>query len=491
MSLQIGNTAASTVFIDLATFTELEGYLYGGCNAVTYFVSSVQKANWHSIIPVQLRMTEADFGQNQTYATVNRSGDYVLSVFFSVTIPSVTLPSGVVTPPVPSQEVFQDAYIAWTRFLGHNLFSYLSITFNELVIMEFGSQWFDVIYQFDVDASKKVAYRTMVGDVASLYMPQPNGNPLGNLAGTIIQVPLPFFFSEDSGVALPIASLPFNEVKINYKFNPLSSLLYVYPGTLASGGKTLGAGSGIPGSINNVVVSGTTTQTPSLIGPATYAMYSVVHNEERIKMGDAPRDILIHQVQTAAFTAFKDITSPVTFDLRFNHPIISFFFMAQNTSSLGELSNYTTEPHYTGLDPIASATLYYDSTVRLSMLAEFYSLYVPYFLSKATPEDVGYHMWSYSLFPWKAATPAGSTNYSKLSNISMLYEMSLAAINAAGLGATAPNAVDKNGQPIQSPNTTSLTQMFNNFPQKWNHVFQVKNHSIIKISNGSISQPIM
>jgi hypothetical protein len=491
MSIQIGNTAASTVFIDLATFTELEGYLYGGCNAVTYFVSSVQKANWQSIIPIPLRMTEADFGLNQTYATVNRSGDYVLSVFFSVTIPAIILPSGIVAPPVPAGEVFADAGIKWTKFLGHNLFTYVSITFNELVVMEFGPNWFDVNYEFNVSASKKVGYQAMIGNIPSLYTFVPPGTPLPpSGTGTLIQVPIPFFFGEDSGVALPIAALPFNEVKINLKFQTLQNLVYVNTGSLAVGSPSGGAGTGIAGNFNNIVVNGTTTTAPSMINPQMFGMYSVVQNEERIKMGDAPRDILIHQVQTAAFAAFKDITSPVTFDLRFNHPVIAFFFMAQNTSSIGELSNYTTAPNYAGVDPINDATLYYDSTVRLSMYSAFYSLYIPWLLSRATPEDIGFHMWSYSLFPWKSATPAGSTNFSKLSNISIFYDMTQAAINAAGLG---PGGipVDQNNQPITLPNSIALAPASLPFAQKWSHVFLVKNWSIIKVSNGSISQPIM
>lgn len=62
---------ASVTFIDLATFGELEGFTYGGPNAITWFVASVQKGNWFSTVPISLRNvgTTAQFGANKvTYS---------------------------------------------------------------------------------------------------------------------------------------------------------------------------------------------------------------------------------------------------------------------------------------------------------------------------------------------------------------------------------------------------------------------------------------
>lgn len=86
--MSISNVSASNVFIDLATFSEQEAFLYGGPSAISWFVASVQKANWFSIIPIQLRQTGSiDFGANNVSASVNRSGDYVLGTWFRAQIP--------------------------------------------------------------------------------------------------------------------------------------------------------------------------------------------------------------------------------------------------------------------------------------------------------------------------------------------------------------------------------------------------------------------
>src|SRR5205807_1434407 len=107
------------------------------------------------------------------------------------------------------------------------------------------------------------------------------------------------------------------------------------------------------------------------------------HNDERVKMGDAPRVILIHQIQEVQPQAFKDVTATNSFDIRLSYAIMSLFWMAQNYTLTGEWSNYTTEPNYQGLDPISFSVLLYENTVRLSCGSDYYSLIVPFLFSDA------------------------------------------------------------------------------------------------------------
>ena len=469
-------TAASTAFIDLATFSEIEGFLYGGPCAITWFVRAVQKSNWFSYIPIQLRSQGTfDFGQKNAFSTVNRSGDYVLNAWFRVQIPQVTLNSQVA--------YYTGATVQWCRYLLHNLIEDCSITFNELTVMDFDSYWLDFNYQFRLPAEKQVGYLNMIGNIPQMTTPVAPGVALGT--GGYFSLPLPFPFFEDSGIALPVAALPFNDIKINYTFRRLQDVIIVYPGL---------GGSGVSATYQNVVVYGTTT-TPTLLDAQTFSHYAVVHNDERVKMGDAPRDMLIHQVQSAQRTPFAMSGTQVTtstFDIRFSQPIVCFFFAAKNTSLLqqgiGEQSNYTTTPqarsfgNYTGFaDPIAFATLTYESTIRVAEGADYYSLTVPYYFSDAIPEDTGLHMYAYALHPW-IQDPSGSTNYSKLANVSIQYNPSSGALLASQA-----SPVDLNGVSIVIPVNGSSTP----FPQKWNNVFVAKNWNIVRIANGSLGFPVL
>jgi len=460
----------SVTFIDLATYSELEGFLYGGPEAITIFVRAVQKANWFSIVPISLRPSNTiDFGQKKLSVVISRGGDYVMNSWFRCQIPQITLDS--------SADLFATASIRWTRNLMHNLFERINITFNDLAVEEFDNYWLDFNYQFRLPGSKRVGYRNMIGDILEMTQPVGIGFPLGT--GGYFQVPFPFWFGEDSGVALPIAALPFNEIRIQFDLRSWQELLVVYPGT-AGGAGTNSA------TIQNVILFDQTGSI-SLGKPEVFVHYAIVHNDERVMMGDAPRDMLDQEVQATALAPFKDVTTQNEFDIRLSFAIRAVFFAARNNSyqAIGsqygnEWSNYTTAPNYSGVDPIATATMRYENSPRFSMGADYFSLTAPYYFSSAIPDETGYHMYSYATNPW-SQDPLGSTNFTKLANVSMHYLMSPACQAAAN--ATSP--VDAAGNPIVIPNTSGVNIAF---PQTFEHVFQAQNSNIIRVANGSLAK---
>lgn len=511
------NTTASTTFIDLATFAELESFVYGGTNAVTLFISSVQKANWFSFIPVSLRHVSGtpNFGAENVAASVNRSGDYVLNAWFRATIPRIGLrasPAGLPWKPT--------AGVAWCRNFMHNLIQKCQISFNELIVQEFDNYYLDVVRQYKVPAAKQAGYDNMIGNVATMTSlagnrDAPIGSPLRNAVGdgTARMIPLPFFFAEDSGVALPVAALPFNDIKINYIFRELNELVVVFPGS-----GVFAAGFSYP-TVGDVVVwsDATTpgTATPSLIRPETFVHYVVVHNDERVKMGDAPRDILITQNQTASPTIFTSMDSQ-SFDLRFSHSIVALFYMAENVSlkltnggSFGrECSNYTTQSAFAledaagtyapvqsggsrfpseGADPFTFTELQYENTSRYAMGSDYYMWVAPYYFSDSIPTETGYHCISYSLNMW-SQDPMGSTNYSKLANVSLIHTGSAAAI--AANSSTAPAGVDAAGSPI-TLHYLSSTGVPTVFQQRFQHICLAINRNVARVSNGSLGHPTL
>lgn len=480
------SVSVANVFIDLATFSELEGFLYGGYDAATLFVLAVQKANWFSYIPIALRATtgNADFGMSQVSYSVNRSGDYVINTWFRAQIPQIWLNQ--------DGTLYTNASVAWTRNLMHNLIANVQLNFNELTVHEFTNFWLDINFQFRKSGAKRIGYRNMIGDVPSMTSPVGPGVPLGR--GEFFSVPLPFFFSEDTGLALPVAALPFNDIQIVYTLRRWEDLVTIYPGTAAVGGPG-GPGTGHAATTSDVFVYGSTTQKPSLLNPSTNAHYAVVHNDERIKMGDAPRDMLIHQVQQAQTAAFKDLSSTNMFDIRMSHSIVVLAFAALNNSINalsanfgGEWSNYTTEYGYTGADPLANTALIYDSTTRLDQGSDYYSLIHPNFFHEAIPDETGYHVWSYGLYPWAAAEPSGSTNYSKLANVSIIHTPSPAAVAAAGIGTASGRPEDRNGVPIVYPNASGVEV---DFAQSFLHILCARNMNVARFANGSIGLPVL
>lgn len=456
------STSSSNItsgFIDIATFDEIEKYMYGGPTATAYFVREIRKSTWFTQVPVPLSRNtgSAAFGQEWS-VSISRAGDYLLYAWLRVNVPDVTLLA----------TASSTLRLRWTKNFMHNLIREATITFNDLVAARFDQYHLDFWSAFTVDASKKVGYDNMIGNTSNLT----NGvAPGATMLSCNLNLPLPFFFSRDSGVALPTAALPYNEMQINFSFRDWTELL-VLSDTAVTENQT------VP-----IVVGTHIAAAPVLGSVQVWANYAIVSNEERRRMGCAIRDILIEQVQTAPRQNFVPLTNSMpTFDIRFSHAIKALMFAARNSTIKGVWSNYSTaSPVQTSggintvpsgsFDPISNTSLIYENTNRLgNMGSDYFSLVNPYYHAPAIPTEVGYHLYSYSLH-FNDLDPMGSTNYGKLTNVSVVPTASPnALIAAAGTGPAGSGT---------------------NFAQTWEIIFVAINNNIIRISGGALGFPVL
>lgn len=461
-------------FIDLATYDELEVHLYGGPDCYTPFVRNFKLSTWFTQVPVALNLRgSADFGSN-TASNVTRGGDYLLHNWMRFVTPVVTLSSG--------NQFGSNGRLRWCRNLGHNIIDEVNISFNEMAEAKFGSFFLDFFSAFTVPAGKRNGYDNMIGNSAFLTNPvsidPTNGGKV--LPSVIINTPLPLPHTRDSGVALPTAAIPYNEMTININLRPWTAVLIL---------DNLSTGASVSPTISDL--GGTA---PSLSNFRVWANYAIVSNEERKKMGSITRDIIIEQVQTSAPQTWNP-TSTSSFDIRFSHAVKALFFVARNctlttgatTSSNGgqqgpEWSNYTAgSPVPTAfgvnfapsnaVDPFSTITLQYESTQRLQeMPIDYFALVAPYYHAVSIPLETGYHVYSYSL-AFIEIDPLGSTNFGKLTNVSVIPTASTAAQAAAvgglGLGSGA------------------------NAPQFFQFIACVLNHNMFRIFGGSVGFPVL
>lgn len=446
------NSNVTSGFIDLATFDEIEKYLYGGADATAYFVRETRKSTWFTQVPVCLSNGNGtpDFGKEFS-VTISRAGDYLLQTWLRVTIPSV-------------QTVGAGRALRWTQNLMHNLVKECSITFNDLVAARFDSYHLDFWAAFTVPASKINGYNNMIGNVGALNTAQTAVIP-----ATTLNLPLPFFYGRDSGVALPTAALPYNDMRINFVLREWTELLV---DTDLVG---VGAEQRVPTTLAGSLVAGSAI--PALSGVHVWADYAIVSNDERKRMACAPRDILIEQVQTAPRHTFNP-NAARSFDIRFSHAIKVLFFAVRNTTAAADWSVYTTASPvstgagvttFPGVDPILQTSLVYENTNRLSQMgSDYFSLVNPYYHAPVIPSTTGYHTYSYSL-DFINLDPMGSTNYGKLTNVSINPEASAGAI--AGAAGTGGDGAD--------------------FPQTYEFIVTAVNNNIIRVSGGALGFPVL
>jgi hypothetical protein len=462
--MSINATGSLTAgFIDLATFDELEKYLYGGADATAYFVMAHKTSTWFTLCPTILskNMGQAGFGQDWA-ASISRAGDYLVHTWLRADIPSITGASG--------------KTIRWTHNFAHNLIKEAAVTFNDLIAARFDSYYLDFWAAFTVPASKQCGYNNMIGNTPAQFDASYNNasfQPANTIPAFTINLPLPFFFTRDSGLALPTAALPYNEMRIQFNFRDWTELLVAYDSPNVVGGATT------PG---RRATSSDVVTVPVLQNCNCWAEYAIVSNDERKRMGCAPRDILIEQVQTAPRTNFKLGESNST-DIRFSHAVKLLLFAGRNTTVSSDWSVYTVGNVATNgwvgregcVDTVTNATLLYENTQRLAGLpADYYSLVEPWFKAPTIPRETGYHMYSYSLNMYDV-NPLGSTNYGKLTNVTLVMQ------GASGLQ-TSPNLNTQ--QPGTQPKIASQGTSFEG-------LIVAVNHNVIRVSGGALGFPVL
>jgi hypothetical protein len=446
-------------FIDLATFDEIEKYMYGGQEATAYFVRETRKSTWFTQVPVVLSRASGTPAFNTEWAvSISRAGDYLLQSWLRLQTPAVSLES--------ANQFGQNGSLRWTRNFMHNIIRECCITFNDLVAARFDNYHLDFWSAFTVPAGKRNGYQNMIGNFNAMIGGVAPGN---TIAAFTLNLPLPFFYSRDSGVALPTAALPYNEMRINFSFRNWSDLLILdNVATEARVAPTVGT------DIASEPVLGTTQ---------VWANYAIVSNDERKRMACAPRDILIEQVQTAPRQTFSpNVSSQPSYDVRFSHAIKVLFFAVRNKTYSVEWSNYMTySPVNSGVlvnftpsgssDPILQTSLIYENTNRLAQMgSDYFSLVNPYYHAPVIPLETGYHSYSYSL-DFICLDPMGSTNYGKLTNVSIVPEAS--ASSQTGATGGGGNGTGFNDQ------------------QTYEFIITAVNNNIIRISGGALGFPVL
>ena len=246
---------------------------------------------------------------------------------------------------------------------------------------------------------------------------------------------------------------------------------------------------------------------PELKTVEVWANYAIVSNDERKRMACAPRDILIEQFQNALSTTYTpEILPNPNIEVRLSHAVKVIFFAVRNTTFANEHSVYTVgSPAMGGLsdntskfhtafavDPIASVSLVYENTERLSNMGNDYYSYVnPYYTAPSIPRVAGYHCYSYSL-DFACLDPMGSTNYGKLTHVSARPQASDLAIAA---NSSSPGTLTK--LPLNNATVGPTTDHKGvngsgvNIKQKYEFILNCVNNNIVRISGGSLGFPVL
>jgi hypothetical protein len=381
--------------------------------------------------------TEVDFGTTVT-SLISRNGDLISSIYFQVTLPDL---------PADADNYH---YAVWTDNVGHHLIKQVDfIVGGQLIDRQYGD-WFEIWSQLTVPAGKMLGYREMIGQDPPGALGLNSGLQRDRttvLPGRTIYIPLQFWFCRNVGLALPLISLQYHEVKIQMVLRQASELISCFD--------TQQDGDTLPTNIGEIL---------KLSSAALWVDYIYLDVEERRRFAQVTHEYLIEQLQLNTMTVNGSSTlQEVTMDLHLNHTVKELIWVVQYdagvTNGHVQWSNYTdrssinfptsgngvlnlvnlgtimydvvtslkgsstnfraaTNPSHVrppdSLNPVESARLLLNGNERFDkQTGEFFNLVQPFNYHTNVPESPGINVYSFSLNP-ELHQPSGTCNFSRI-----------------------------------------------------------------------------
>lgn len=395
MSRPTANIAG--VYLDLSATDAIDKDLYGGEGAVTPFSVDIEKSTWFATTTANLKGE----GTSEDYSyKFSRAADFLLAHWLRWQTPNIAVNDATATK------------IAFCWNLGHNLLTKAVLMFSELPAIQVEPVSLDMLASHLVDPGKWESYNRMIGNVDDFV------DFGSNLPPRAVNVPLIELVSTESQWSLPLCQMTLNDVRSSFVLqDQLQKLIRVQ--TSADAGVTW-----VHKKESAVDLSALTTVTHSKNNnflmdlPQGFAEYAIVTKPEREVHQSESRLFLLNQVQK--FTSGKQTNGSIAqCEFKFSNPVRVLYFNIRNLTAkdYNNHSNYTTNATdlEAGLDPLASASLYYENLAKFQdFTSDLLSEMQPFFHSTRVPNETGYHSLHYCN---KSGTMEvdGSVNFSTLS----------------------------------------------------------------------------
>ena len=527
----------STAFIDLASFGKLEKSLYDTSEyPKSYFARETIRSTWFTQIPIKMQLDTSNPNFDQQFsAEISRAGDYLINAWIRVTLDAVSIynPSdGWVDANGSGSET-----VVWSPNFMHHLVERCQLKVNGMIVDELFSEHLDFLTAFLVPKSSRAGYNRMIGNKCSPHNGMAGVNVCGVKAATYpnlnvaqnLFLPLPFFFSKDSGLALPMAALPYAEARLHFKFRNwnklLTSINYYFE-------------------YKNATKRQLRNQTPTLSNVQVWGNYAIVSKEERQKMGCNSRDMIIEQNQQldgtngSKFLNGESLKATTVINLRLSGAIKALFFAGRNMQKVvdnpyrgcysdgpsasdmlavkisisganisGVLVNSSSASNapptsidinwynleindYSGLrwisditPIIGTASILYENTPKIQMEGTYYSLIQPYYHAKNIPQsDAGR-----SVIVLRDNNEVGGI--SPLASGYHMYSYSLNIGKIDPCGSTNYGNLN-NTSLILTPGRSIVQAIADGFGPYRIYVSAI-NHNVIRISKGTLGFPII
>lgn len=369
-----------------------ENFYLNGNPQMTYF-KSVYKH--HTNFSMECIRIDFEGTQNLAYKVdtqlkckIPRNGDLINKLYFSIYLPDIY--SSYEKESENSDSINKE--FQWIPNIGCQMIKKCTLTIGGAKVSELYGQWIEIYHEIFLDTSGKNNFDIITGHIPDMFMPSNNGwnagfypssslNPSENvnpdsekyyfsefrkncflqppsIHGRQIYVPLPFWFSTNPGLALPLIALQYMEIHLEFEMRPIIDLYTIIE--TKSNGNVLQKSRTAPDPtlphhhIGNFITSvpknsfkdgmtlsdGDTNLQGWNMDAHVLANFVFLDSQERDQFANNNHEYLIEQVNRKEFIS---VTNTKSLNINFDHPVKYMVWFAQRSdvSRLNSFNNYT------------------------------------------------------------------------------------------------------------------------------------------------------
>jgi hypothetical protein len=370
----------------------------------------------------------ARFGATNIKFTFQRQGDLVWHTYAKIWLPGIVLGTG-------SGDAFEIATgenaCYWTNAIGQYLLQQVKLCIGGTIIDTLYDTYLFMWEELSGKPGKRLG--EMIGKYDTVALRQATSR-----RSRWLYVPLPFSFTENSGLALPLVSLQFHNVMLEISFAQRSNCI-VIPSTVSTSSAwtvyvrpdgEAGLDSALTGT------GGLTALVDTDLKVLIEACYVYLDHDERSKFAHGQFEQIFTEVQQCSMQASSSQgasagentpNTKVPVRLQFNHVVMEYILAVRSQDKVEDnlhfyFGGYFDDDALGGsglvLDPITSIEVTFNNAARVQARpGSFFRLVQPYQHHTNVPREFIY-VWSYSIDP-EDAQPTGGANHSRIDNVNL------------------------------------------------------------------------
>ena len=367
--------------LQLVAYGAQDVYLTGNPQ-ITFFKAVYRRHTNFAIEAIQQTFNGTPGYGNRVTCTIARNGDLINRVYLALDLSSET--------------------VSLCKFYGLRLLNYVEVEIGGQKIDKHYAHWMYIWNELSLPKSKQQGYYDMVGAIGGVPGATTGLNKL-------LYVPLEFWFCRNVGLALPLISLQYHEVKINIAFETAKNC------------------------------RGNAVDPSAGFGASLWVDYIFLDTDERRRFAQLSHEYLIEQLQ---FTGQESVQSKdIKPKLNFNHPckeLVWFVTKSYSTSeetnnnwinfttntdtnkianadtTVAAITNKLTASAVSSKNHVSTAKLVLNGNDRFAQRDGLYfNLIQPFQHHENVPQNAGINVYSFALKP-EEHQPSGTLNMSRI-----------------------------------------------------------------------------